>query len=190
MGRWEPNARERLVRAAIDLFTERGYDKTTVIEIAERAGLTKTTFFRHFPDKREVLFGGQDTLSRLLADGIAAAPDSATPLEAVTAGLDAATAFFTPAQREWGPRLRAVVAANSELRERAAAKRDGLALAMTEALQKRGVPDPASALAAQLGALAFERAFERWTELASEQSLTELARQALHELQATAAALR
>ena len=61
MGRWEPNARERLVRAAIDLFTERGYDKTTVIEIAERAGLTKTTFFRHFPDKREVLFGGQDT---------------------------------------------------------------------------------------------------------------------------------
>ena len=190
MGRWEPNARERLVRAAVDLFSERGYDKTTVNEIAERAGLTKTTFFRHFPDKREVLFAGQDMLSRLLADGIAAAPEAATPLEAVAAGLDAATAVFTPAQREFGPRLRSVVAANSELRERAAAKRDGLALAMTEALQKRGVPDPASALAAQLGALAFERAFERWTEPASEQSLTELARQALHELQATAAALR
>jgi len=189
MGRWEPNARERLVRAAVDLFSERGYDKTTVAEIAERAGLTKTTFFRHFPDKREVLFAGQEILSQLLADGIAAAPESATPLEAVAAGLDAATEIFTPAQREFGPRLRAVVAANSELRERAAAKRDGLASAMTEALRKRGVPDLASALAANLGALAFERGFERWTEPGSEQGFTDLARQALDELRAAAATL-
>ena len=189
MARWEPNARERLVRAAVDLFSERGYDKTTVNEIAERAGLTKTTFFRHFPDKREVLFAGQDTLSRLLADGIAAAPEAATPLEAVAAGLDAATAVFTPAQREFGPRLQAVIAANSELRERAAAKRDGFALAMTEALHKRGVPDPAAALAAYLGALAFGRGFERWTEPGIEESFTGLARQALKELGAAAATL-
>ncbi|MBI0381962.1 helix-turn-helix transcriptional regulator, partial [Streptomyces albiflaviniger] len=81
MARWEPNAQERLVRAALELFTEQGYDATTVNEIADRAGLTKTTFFRHFRDKREVLFAGQDTHTRLLADAIAAAPGPATPLE-------------------------------------------------------------------------------------------------------------
>src|SRR6516164_8305463 len=144
MSRWEPGARERLVRAAVDLFTEQGYDNTTVNEIADRAGLTKTTFFRHFPDKREVLFAGQDTHGRLLADGIAAAPASATPLQAVAAALDAATATFTPRQREFGPRLEAVIAGNSELRERDVFKRAGLAAAMTEALEKRGVPDPAA----------------------------------------------
>jgi AcrR family transcriptional regulator len=86
MGRWEPNARERLVYAAVDLFSEQGYDATTVSQIAERAGeLTKTTFFRYFPDKREVLFAGQEVHRRILADAIAAAPDSATPLQAVAA---------------------------------------------------------------------------------------------------------
>src|ERR1019366_6147181 len=89
MARWEPNARERLVRAALDLFTQQGYDATTVNENVDRAGLTKTTFFRHFPDKREVLFAGQDMHARLLADAITAAPSPATPLEAVGAALDA-----------------------------------------------------------------------------------------------------
>ena len=74
MARWEPGARERLVLAAVDLFTEQGYDETTVAQIAERAGVTKSTFFRHFPDKRELLAAGQETLSRLLAEGIAEAP--------------------------------------------------------------------------------------------------------------------
>jgi AcrR family transcriptional regulator len=189
MGRWEPNARERLVRAALDLFSEQGYDNTTIAEIAERAGLTKTTFFRHFPDKREVLFAGQDTHGRLLADGIATAPDSATPLEAVAAALDAATLTFTPGQREFGPRLRAVIAGNRELQERDAFKRAGLAAAMTEALQQRGVPEPTASLAAELGVRAFYRAFARWTDSTSQQTFTELARQALHELQAAAATL-
>src|ERR1039458_4239213 len=95
MARWEPKARERLVRAALDLFTEQGYDATTVNEIADRAGLTKTTFFRHFPDKREVLFAGQDVHARLLADAITAAARPATPLEAGGAALDATTATLT-----------------------------------------------------------------------------------------------
>jgi AcrR family transcriptional regulator len=189
MGRWEPNARERLVRAALDLFTEQGYDSTTVAQIAERAGLTKTTFFRHFPDKREVLFAGQDTHGRLLADGIATASDSATPLEAVAAALDAATVTFTPEQREFGPRLRAVIAANSELQERETFKRAGLAAVMAEALQKRGVPEPAASLAAELGVLAFYRAFARWGDPANRQSFTDLARQALRELRAATATL-
>jgi AcrR family transcriptional regulator len=189
MGRWEPNARARLVRAALDLFTEQGYDNTTVAQIAERAGLTKTTFFRHFPDKREVLFAGQDTHARLLADGIAAAPGTATPLEAVQAALDATTATFTAAQREFGPRLRAVIAGHSELRERAVFKRACLAAAMAEALQKRDVPDTAASLAAELGVRAFDRAFDRWIAPASRQTFTELARQELAGLRAAASAL-
>src|SRR5258708_31986159 len=110
MARWEPDARQRLVRAALDLFTEQGYDNTTVAQIAERAGLTKSTFFRHFPDKREVLVAGQDTLCRLFEEAIAAAPRAATPLDAVPAPLHAAAAAFTPERREVGPRLQAVIA--------------------------------------------------------------------------------
>jgi AcrR family transcriptional regulator len=189
MARWEPNARERLVRAAVQLFSERGYDSTAVTQIAERAGLTKTTFFRHFPDKREVLFAGQDTHGRLLAGGIATAPDAATPLEAVAAALDAVTATFTPEQREFAPRLRAVIAATSELRERDAFKRASLAAAMTGALRQRGVPDPTARLAAELGVLAFYGAFERWCEPTNQQAFPELARQALDELRAATAAL-
>jgi AcrR family transcriptional regulator len=89
MARWQPNAAERLALAALELFAERGYENTTVIDIAQRAGLTKSTFFRHFQDKREVLFGG-GTMTGIVANAIAAAPATATPLEAVAHALDAA----------------------------------------------------------------------------------------------------
>src|ERR1700726_3986437 len=100
MGRWEPGARERLVVAAVDLFTERGYDATTVAQIAERAGVTKSTFFRHFADKRELLVAGQETLSRLLAEGTAEAPANASPLEADAPGLKRASSAMGPMNRE------------------------------------------------------------------------------------------
>jgi AcrR family transcriptional regulator len=190
MGRWEPNARARLVLAAVDLFTERGYDATTVNEIAERAGgLTKTTFFRHFSDKREVLFAGQEIHTRLLADAIAAAPDSATPLQAVEAALDAITATFTEERREFGARLLAIIADNRELQERAGYKSAVLSEAMNEALKKRGVPDLTAGLAAELGIRAFNRAFYQWADSASQQTLTELARQELAQLRDAAATL-
>jgi AcrR family transcriptional regulator len=189
MARWEPNARLRLVRAAIDLFAEQGYDNTTVTQIATRAGLTKTTFFRHFPDKREVLFAGQEVHSRLLADGAAAAPEEATPFEAVAAALDALTTSFTAEQREFGPRLLTVTAGNPELQERATFKHAALAAALTSALGKRGVPDLTASLAAELGVRAFDRAFGLWVDPASQQTLTELARRALDELRAAVAAL-
>jgi len=164
MARWQPGARERLVLAAVDLFTEQGYDATTVAQIAERAGVTKSTFFRHFSDKRELLVAGQETLSRLLAEGIAGAPASASPLEAVAAGLERASSEMGPMNRELGPRLKAAVAASTELQERDALKRVGLAAAMTAALVARGVPDPTAHLAAELGVLAFRRGFTRWSE--------------------------
>jgi AcrR family transcriptional regulator len=188
--RWEPNTRERLVRAALDLFTEQGYDATTVSEIAERAGgLTKTTFFRHFPDKREVLFAGQEIHSRILADAIAAAPGPATPVQAVAAALDALAVTFTDDRREFARRLLVVVAANSELRERSAFKHIGLTEAMTQALEKRGAPELTASLAAELGMRAFDRAFGQWADPGSDQTLTELTGQALGELRAATATL-
>jgi AcrR family transcriptional regulator len=157
--------------------------------VAERAGLTKATFFRHFPDKREVLFAGQEAHAQLVAEGAAAAPDAATPLEVVAAALDALTASFTAEQREFAPRLLTVVAGHPELLERATFKRAALAAALAGALGKRGVPELTASLAGELGAHAFYRAFERWVEPASGQTLTELARQALDELRLAAAAL-
>lgn len=145
--------------------------------------------FRHFPDKREVLFVGQDTLCRLFADGIATAPSSATPLEAVAAALDAAAVAFTPDRRELGPQRRAVIAGNSALQERDALKRAGFAAALTDALQERGVPDPTASLAAELGVLAFKRAYARWADPTNQQEFGELARQSLQELQAASASL-
>ena len=140
MARWQPGATQRLVAAAVDLFAEQGYDATTVAQIAERAGVTRSTFFRHFSDKRELLVAGQETLSRLLADGITEAPANASPLEAVAAGLERASGAMGPANRELGPRIKAAVAASTELQERDTLKSVGLAAAMTAALVARGVP--------------------------------------------------
>jgi AcrR family transcriptional regulator len=164
MARWEPGARERLVLAAVDLFTEQGYDETTVAQIADRAGVTKSTFFRHFPDKRELLVAGQETLSALLAEGIAAAPAEATPLEAVAAGLERASSEMGPVNRDLGPRLKAAVAASTELQERDALKTVGLAAAMTAALTARGVPAMTAHLASEMGTLAFKQGYARWSE--------------------------
>lgn len=164
MARWEPGARERLVVAAVDLFNEQGYDATTVAQIAERAGITRSTFFRYFPDKRELLVAGQETLSRLLAEGIADADENASPLEAVAAGLERAASEMGPMNRELGPRLKAAVAASAELQERDALKTVGLAAAMTAALVARGVPDATAQLAGELGVLAFKRGFAEWSE--------------------------
>lgn len=161
MPRWEPGARERLVVAAVDLFTEQGYDATTVAQIAARAGTTKSTFFRYFPDKREILVAGQETLSRLLAAGIAEAPAGAGPLDAVASGLERAARAMGPMSRELAPRLKAAVAASTELQARDALKSVGLAAAMTTALLARGVAEPVAQLASELGVLAFKRGYAR-----------------------------
>lgn len=187
MARWQPNASQRLVLAALDLFAERGYEDTTVTEIAERAGLTKSTFFRYFPDKREVPFGG-DTMTGILAEGIAAAPWGAAPFEAVACALDAAgRQAFTPARRQFAARRRSVIAANPELREREALKGLSLIAAMTEALRRRGVPDMISCVAAELGVLALKIAYERWSDTVSGEEFAEVARRALSELRAASA---
>ncbi|MBE8516338.1 TetR/AcrR family transcriptional regulator [Amycolatopsis sp. H6(2020)] len=189
MSRWEPNTRERLLDAALDLFGERGYDTVTVAEIAERAGLTKRTFFRHFSDKREVLFAGQDELSRIFAEAIADAPASATPIEAVAAALKAGAAPFGPQRRDRARQVQSVVAGHRDLRERALLKRATLRAAVADALLARGVPDPTAGLAAEIGGLAFTTGFDRWVAPGSEREFADLVREAFDELLAATATL-
>jgi len=189
MARWKPNARERLERAALALFTERGFDATTVAEIADRAGLTKSTFFRHFADKREVLFGGQDMLVQLLSDAIRTAPAAATTAECLVAALESTAVAFTPERHDLAPQRRAVIAANSELQERELLKRFRFGSAMAEALRARGADEVTARLAAEVGVLAFGTAYARWAEPDNQAPFTEIANGALRELQASAAGL-
>jgi AcrR family transcriptional regulator len=143
------------------LFEERGYNDTTVADIAEAAGLTKRTFFRHFADKREVLFAGSEVLENELAAAVAAAPATADPFDAVGAGFDVIAAFFEE-RRDFSVRRQRVIDSSSELRERELIKRERLAEVVAEALRRRGTEEPTASLAAQTGVAVFHVAFTRW----------------------------
>ncbi|WP_406179411.1 TetR/AcrR family transcriptional regulator [Streptomyces sp. NBC_01006] len=189
MARWEPNTRERLERAALALFAEHGYDATTVPQIADRAGSTKSTFFRHYADKREVLFGGQDVLAQRFSDAIRAAPPTATIAACLAAALESAAPGFTPDRHDLAFQRRAVIAANSELQERELLKLAGISSAVADALGARGADDTTANLAAAVGVLAFSTAFARWAAPENRQSYTEIAHTALNDLHARAATL-
>jgi AcrR family transcriptional regulator len=186
MSRWQPDARGRLERAAMDLYTERGYDQTTVAEIAERAGLTERTFFRYFADKREVLFWGQGALMELVTNHIADAPDSASPIDAVGAALQATGEMFL-GRREHAQRRQAIIDDNRGLQERELIKLASLAAAMAECLGRRGVAEPAAKLTAETGVAVFKVAFERWIGAARETDLAQLISDSLDELKALTA---
>jgi AcrR family transcriptional regulator len=186
MSRWEPGARGRLEQAALALYGERGFEQTTVAEIAKRAGLTERTFFRYFADKREVLFAGAGTLQDLLVSTLASTPDSAAPIDAVAAALEAAGALLQE-RREYARQRQAVIAANAELRERELIKLASLAAALAGTLRRRGVADPAATLAAEAGIAVFRIAFERWINETSQADLPQLIRESLDELKAVTA---
>lgn len=187
MPRWPPDAAQRLASAALELFAQQGYESTTVIDIARRAGVTKSTFFRHFPDKREVLFRA-DLVTPVLVDAIVAAPAPAPPLAALAAGLDAlAATVFVPERRAAVAQRRAVIAAHPELQEREALKGLGQIGAMADALGRRGVAATPARVVAELGGLAFKIAYERWSEPSAHAEFGGLARQAIEEVRAAAA---
>jgi AcrR family transcriptional regulator len=186
MTRWEPDARGRLELAALALYGERGFENTTVAEIAARAGLTERTFFRHFADKREVLFSGADALQEFLVSNVAAAPDSIAPIDAVGAALEAAGALLQQ-RREYARQRAAIIAANTELQERELIKLASLASATADTLRRRGVSDPAASLTAEAGIAVFRIAFERWVQETNQRDLPELIRDSLDELKAVTA---
>jgi len=195
MTRWEPDARGRLALAALELYSERGYDQTTVAEIAKRAGLTERTFFRYFADKREVLFQGSDILQNRLVQGIENAAPTLSPMDAVGAALVAAAGPLEEA-RDFVLRRQAIVVANPELQERELIKLAVLAAALADALRRRGVPDPAASLAAEAGVAVFKVAFLRWADQAAAAAdgngggptLAQVIGQSLAELKAVTAA--
>lgn len=161
MSRWPSNPRGRLEQAAMDLFLEQGYDQTTVAEIAERAGLTERTFFRHFSDKREVLFQGGELLEAAMVQALAAAPADATPMAAIHTALMAVTEFFDGRHDRSQLRQR-IIDAHPDLQEREVAKMAKIATALAAGLRARGITDPDARLAADAGIAVFRSAFAQW----------------------------
>ena len=183
MGRWEPDSRGRLEQAAFDLFAERGFENTTVAEIAERAGLTERTFFRQYSDKREVLFAGGSEFQELVVSAIATAPAWLPPIDAVAAGLDAAAALLEE-RRAFARMRQAIIAANAELRERELIKLASLSAAIADTLRGRGLADPAARLTAEVAIAVFRVAFERWLDDGNQLGLPQIMRESLDELKA------
>jgi AcrR family transcriptional regulator len=183
MGRWEPNAQGRLEQAAMELYAERGFEQTTVAAIAERAGLTERTFFRHYADKREVLFPDGATFQRRFVDAVAAAPQSATPMEAVADAIEAAAAMLDEYRgRDFARHRQQIIVANPELQERELTKLAAVATAVAGALRARGVSEPLATLTAEVGITVFRVAFGRWVAESEQRGFVELIRESLVEV--------
>jgi AcrR family transcriptional regulator len=148
MVRWEPGAAERLQKAALELFATRGFEQTTATEIAESVGLTERTFFRHFSDKREVLFYGQHLLVQAFLTGVDTAPPDASPIEIVASALQSAASFFPNERRPHSRTRQSVIDQNPALQERERNKLASLATTVASALRARGVDELAATLAA------------------------------------------
>jgi AcrR family transcriptional regulator len=162
------------------LYAEQGFEQTTVAEIAARAGLTERTFFRHFADKREVLFYGMEMMRDLLVRAVAAAPASATAMDAVGAAFEAAGSVLQ--ENPERVRLRdVIVSSNTELRERELTKLAAFAAAVAGALRDRGIPEPTASLAAETGVAVFKVAFARWASEPGQSDLPRIFRQLMEE---------
>jgi AcrR family transcriptional regulator len=170
----------------MELYVERGFDETTVAEIAKRAGLTERTFFRHFADKREVLFAGAAMLQDLFVGSVVDAPAALAPVDAAMAGVMAGGALLQE-RRDFARRRYEIIAANAELQERELIKLASLSAALAGALGRRGVPDHAASLAAEVAITVFRVAFERWVSDPVQRDLPQLMGASLDELRAVTA---
>ena len=186
MARWEPDSRSRLETAAISLFSERGYDQTTVAEIAARAGVTERTFYRYFKVKREVLFSGAPTLQELMVAAVADARPDATPMDMVLAALDMASELLQERSAHAAQR-HAVIASNPELYERELIKMATLSAALADAMRARRVPDLAASLTAEAGVTIFRVGYERWLLDPETKDLRGVIRESLDALRAVTA---
>jgi AcrR family transcriptional regulator len=150
-----------MIRAAVELFAERGFEQTTAGDIAERAGVTERTFFRHFADKREVLFDGSETMARTTYEAITAAPAGLAPLDTALIGITAGGGLLAD-RRDHAVRRATIVADNPSLRERELLKLAAMADTTAEALRTRGVAEPTASLAAHSAVTVFQVAFAHW----------------------------
>jgi len=161
MPRSGENVRRRLQQAALELYGERGYDQTTAAEIAAKAGVTERTFFRHFTDKREVLFDGETVLGDLLNGAVRDAPAELGPWDTLFRAFRAAEPLFVENRALAEPRHR-VVESSPALQERALAKTRALIAGLAAALRTRGVPAHEAMLVAQMGMAALSHAVACW----------------------------
>ncbi len=162
MSRWQAGARERLEQAALELFVEQGFAETTVPQITARAGLTTRTFFRHFADKREVLFGGEGNVPETVAEFLAEAPASLSPMDVVAHGLRTVMVPLFEGRLDQLRIRKRVIEADEGLRERDLRKLAGLADVITAGLRRRGTDELTATLAAELAMTAFRVALTRW----------------------------
>jgi AcrR family transcriptional regulator len=170
----------------MDLYSERGYEQTTVAEIAKRAGLTERTFFRYFADKREVLFFGSELLEKALVESLEQAPADLSPIDAIGVALESVAIFFND-RRPHSTRRQTVINANPELQERERNKLAGLATSLAAALQRRGVSPSTATLLAEMGIAVFKIAFERWLSDPEERDNAYHVRESLNELKSVSA---
>lgn len=186
MGRWKPGAGDRLREAALSLYLERGFEQTTVADIAERAGVTARTFFRYFADKREVLFDYSSALEEKSLAALEGVPTTASALDAVAAVLDT-VAQSVGGDREFAGKRQAVIMANADLRERELIKLTSLSAALADRLRQRGIGDVEASLAAETSIAVFRVAFSRWVTATDEQDLQDVIRETLDRLRTLAA---
>lgn len=184
MARWQPGTRERLQTTALQLFASQGYDQTTVAEIAAAAEVTERTFFRHFADKREVLFAGQADFLGMFTGPIEALPDDTPPFVAIRDALVSAGAFFDDEKRPFSRARQSVVDQNPALRERELGKLATLKVRLGELLRSRGVPEPAATIAAETGVTVFHLSFQQWIAEGEQRSFEDIAAERLDALTA------
>ena len=184
MGRWEPGAEQRLQQAAMTLFLERGYDNVTVAEIAERASLTRRTFFNHFSDKREIFSSGAEAFRASVAAHLAAADDDLPALETAVSALSHAGAGIAN-YRQYAAQVRTIIASAPELQERELSKLALVTAVICEHLERRGTDPRTATIAAKLAGAAFSIA---WEDCITEQQqpFEDLMRRAVHDLCAVA----
>ncbi len=164
MSRWKPNAEQRLTRAALDLYAARGYDKTTVGDIAAHAGVTSRTYFRYFPDKREVLFGGSARLRSRIGGSLRDAPADMAPLDATLYAMSTCDDLFHLGEHEYLRQRDAVISSSDELKEREARKLASIAADIVAGLVERGSDQGAAQLVADLALVVFKQASRLWMD--------------------------
>jgi AcrR family transcriptional regulator len=183
MPRWEPQARDRLREAALELFLAHGFDNVTVAQITERAGLTRRTFSRYFADKRDVLFSGSEQLPGILADAVGRADPALAPFDAMLSALTEIGDLLADRVQHAAER-RAIVQGSPELQERGLTKFAEATSALGAALEQRGTEEATAALLAPVGTAIFRAALDRWARQPGRASLADHIRETAAELAA------
>lgn len=161
MPRSGADAHRRLQQSALELFRKHGYSGTTAAQIARRAGFTERTFFRHFPDKRDILFDGQARIEAAMVGAVRTAPRELAPMQILRLAIQSTVPVFEE-NRVFSAMRRAVIDATPVLQEREQGNMAAMMLSVSSALKKKGIEAGTATLAVQIGAVLFSCAIKSW----------------------------